>query len=252
MINTNYDNQVHPGVQQTGDVGGVQPTTTPVTTDELPAIPTEPENDPATTLPQVPAPKVKVNPGSLNMIMTAVPSLGATALSMTMELTDSIRRSNSEMRYQEQQVVVSKLHEQADTMRDQAITNLCMSITVSAIQIGSAVYQVGASAYAMKSAGGYEGAEMQAAFLQNQNIKIQATAQGINAVGSIVGGVKDFASSMFDVEMKHRDAEIERHRSFLTQLDSLNDALKQVIQSAIQNQNAIQRNVNETRVKILS
>jgi hypothetical protein len=52
--------------------------------------------------------------------------------------------------------------------------------------------------------------------------------------------------------MKARDAEIERHRSFLMQLDSLNDSLKQVIQSAIQNQNAIQRNINETRVKILS
>ena len=83
-------------------------------------------------------------------------------------------------------------------------------------------------------------------------MQIQGTAAGIGAAGSLLGGVKDFVSSMFDIEMKARDAEIERHRSFLMQLDSLNDSLKQVIQSAIQNQNAIQRNINETRVKILT
>jgi FlaG/FlaF family flagellin (archaellin) len=177
--------------------------------------------------------------------------LGAIALSLTTELSDTIRRANNEARFQEQQVIVEQMKKQADTMRDQAITNLCMSVAVAGVQIAMSAYQVKASASALQGAQGMTG-DMQAAFLQNQNLQIQGTAAGIGAAGSLLGGVKDFVSSMFDIEMKARDAEIERHRSFLMQLDSLNDSLKQVIQSAIQNQNAIQRNINETRVKILS
>ena len=136
-------------------------------------------------------------------------------------------------------------------MRDQAITNLCMSVVASGIQIAMSAYQVKASASALNAAGGQTG-EMQAAFLQNKNLQIQGTAAGIGAAASLINGVKDFISNMFDVEMKARDADIERLRSFLMQLDSLKESLEQVIQSSIQNQNAIQRNMNETRVKILT
>ena len=251
MINTNYDNQLHGGVQQTGNVQGTEPMTQPVIGDELPVVVAEPGMEEGAALPTMPAPKTKLSGLVLEQLFTAVPSLGAIALSLTTELSDSIRRSNNEARFQEQQVIVEQMKKQADTMRDQAITNLCMSVAVAGIQMAMSAYQVKASAGALQSAKGMAG-DMQAAFLQNQNLQIQGTAAGISAAGSLLGGVKDFISSMFDVEMKARDADIERHRSFLMQLDSLNESLKQVIQSAIQNQNAIQRNINETRVKILT
>lgn len=251
MINTNYDNKLHAGIQQTEGVQGTDPLKQPTIGDELPVVAAERDAQEGGTLPTMPAPKTKLDGVNLQQLFTAVPSLGAIALSLTTELSDTIRRANNEARFQEQQVIVEQMKKQADTMRDQAITNLCMSVAVAGVQIAMSAYQVKASAGALQSAQGMAG-DMQAAFLQNQNLQIQGTAAGIGAAGSLLGGVKDFVSSMFDIEMKARDAEIERHRSFLMQLDSLNDSLKQVIQSAIQNQNAIQRNVNETRVKILT
>ena len=41
-------------------------------------------------------------------------------------------------------------------------------------------------------------------------------------------------------------------RAYLSQLDSLKDSLKEVIQKAMQTQNDIQAGVNQTRTKILT
>ena len=250
MINTNYDNQLLSTVRQAEGVQSTEPVKTPQVNDQVMILPTE-ATDEGSVLPGMPAPKGKADAAALDQILTVMPSLGAIALSLTTELSDSIRRSNNEARFQEQQAIVEQVKKQADTMRDQAITNLCMAIAVAGVQIAMSAYQVKASAGALADAKGMAG-DMQAAFLQNQNLQIQGTAAGIGAVGSLLGGVKDFVSNMFDVEMKARDADIERLRSFLMQLDSLNESLKEVIQSSIQNQNAIQRNMNETRVKILT
>ena len=57
---------------------------------------------------------------------------------------------------------------------------------------------------------------------------------------------------MLDAEMKDREADIELKRSLIAQLDSLNNALKEVIQKAMQTQETIQANTNQTRTKILS
>ena len=51
--------------------------------------------------------------------------------------------------------------------------------------------------------------------------------------------------------MKERDAEIEMMHAYMTQLDSLKDALKEVMQKSLQTQNELQHSTNQTRARIL-
>lgn len=185
--------------------------------------------------------------------LQGVPSLGANALSLVQELSDEQRRANNEQRMQNSLLIVEKLHDQASTMRSQAITNLVMGVVSAGLQIGASAVQVGMSVKAGNAfSKSNETAEVKAAVLQNANTKIQGITQGINAAGSMVSTAKDVTNTFLDAKMKDRDAEIEMVRSYLAQLDSLNDSLKEVIRSARENQNAIQQNMNQTRTKILS
>ena len=63
---------------------------------------------------------------------------------------------------------------------------------------------------------------------------------------------KEFTSASLDAELKGRDAQIEMAGADLSELDSLKDSLKEVIQKAMQTQNDIQAGVNQTRTKILT
>ena len=84
------------------------------------------------------------------------------------------------------------------------------------------------------------------------NIQIQGVTGIISGSAKIFDSAKEMASTMLDAEMKDREADIELKRSLIAQLDSLNNALKEVIQKAMQTQETIQANTNQTRTKILS
>lgn len=185
--------------------------------------------------------------------LQGVPSLGANALSLVQELSDEQRRANNEQRMQNSLLIVEKLHDQASTMRSQAIANLVMGLVSAGIQISAAAVQTTMS---IKAGSEFLHSnakdDVKVALLQNQNTKIQGITQAINATGTMVGTAKDVTNTFLDAKMKDRDAEIEMVRSYLAQLDSLNDSLKEVIRNARENQNAIQQNMNQTRTKILS
>lgn len=184
-----------------------------------------------------------------------VPSLGANVLALVGDLADEQRRANNEQRFQQSQMIVSKLHDQASTIRTQAAVNLAMGLVSAGIQFAASAYTIGATAKTLSSkpAGTTQGAKlMHAAQMTTQNTKIQAVSQAIGGVGSTVSSVKEFTSAMFDAEMKDRDAQIEMIRAYLTQLDSLKQSLEEVIQKARQTQDELQQSTNQTRVKILS
>ena len=184
-----------------------------------------------------------------------VPSLGANVLALIGDVADEQRRANNEQRFQQSQMIVSKLHDQASTIRTQAKVNFAMGLVSAGIQFASAAYTIGATGKALASqpAGNTRADKMvHAAKMTLKNSEIQAYSQAISGTGSTVNSAKEFTSAMFDAEMKDRDAQIEMIRAYLTQLDSLKQSLEEVIRKATQTQDEIQQSTNQTRVKILT
>ena len=198
--------------------------------------------------------------------MQGVPSLGASVLELIGNVSDEQRRANNEQRFQESLKVVNELHDQADTMRSQAAVNLALGLVSAGIQIGASTFQTVQSvrafsgynssmnaANALANAGAKSEAVNRANnMLQTMNIQIQGVTGIISGSAKIFDSAKEMASTMLDAEMKDREADIELKRSLIAQLDSLNNALKEVIQKAMQTQETIQANTNQTRTKIFS
>ena len=83
------------------------------------------------------------------------------------------------------------------------------------------------------------------------NAKVQAFNSSMNGANSILGSIGQCVSTMYDAELKESEAEVERIRAQQQNLESLDEALKALIQKSISTQDAIQQNINQTRTKIL-
>lgn len=220
-------------------------TSSEVTADKIPAAKAENSNpaEGINDLPTVPDPLSTLS-GTF-----AVPSLSANVLTLVQNLSDEQRRANNEQRIAQSKNIVEQIHDQADKMRAQAAWNLVLGLTVAVGQVAAGVTQGVMSTSALNK---FSKNTITAEQLQGTNAKISGINQAISGSASAVSSVKDFVSTMYDASIKDRDASIEQARAYLAQLDSLNDALKEVIRSARENQSAIQQNTNQTRVKILS
>lgn len=184
-----------------------------------------------------------------------VPSLGANVLALVGDLADEQRRANNEQRFQQSQMIVSKLHDQASTIRTQAVLNLTMGLVSAGIQFAASTYTIGATTKALAlepRSNSVPDKLVHAAQMTMRNTKIQSFSQAIGSAGNAMTSAKEFTSAMFDAEMKDRDAQIEMIRAYLTQLDSLKQSLEEVIRKATQTQDEIQQSTNQTRVKILT
>ena len=56
---------------------------------------------------------------------------------------------------------------------------------------------------------------------------------------------------MYDAELKELEGDVARIRAQQQNLESLDEALKALIQKSLSSQDAIQQNINQTRTKIL-
>lgn len=185
-------------------------------------------------------------------VLGAVPSLGASVLALTTELADQQRRANNEQRIQQSKAIVENIHAQADEIRDTAVANLVMGLVSSGIQAASAGFQIGASASALKATSTIADANLRGATLAAMNARNTGITEGLKGLTTGLSSVNEFVSATSSAALKDQEAEVEAMRAYLAQLDSLNDALKEVIQKAISNQDAIQQSTNQTRTKILS
>lgn len=185
-------------------------------------------------------------------VLGAVPSLGASVLALTTELADQQRRANNEQRIQQSMAIVENIHAQADEIRDTAVANLVMGLVSSGIQVASAGFQIGSSASALKATSAIADTNLRGATLAAMNAKNMGITEGLKGITTGLSSVNEFVSATSSAAIKDQEAEVEAMRAYLAQLDSLNDALKEVIQKAISNQDAIQQSTNQTRTKILS
>lgn len=79
----------------------------------------------------------------------------------------------------------------------------------------------------------------------------QSLSQLGQGMGGLVGHVGDYLGAQYDAAMKEMEADQERMRASRDSLKSINDNLTEVIQKSISTQDAIQKSVNDTRLRIL-
>ncbi len=194
-------------------------------------------------LPELPKSSTSVNTETLSAI--ALPSLGATVLALIGDTADEARRANVEARKAQTQAIVQTIQNQAEEMASQASTKLKLGIASGIIQVASGAASVGMTYSALK--GGLDGAELNAV-----NSQIQGVSTAFGGIKNFIDARNEYESALHDVEIKKMDANIEEMRAYATQIDSLTDALKQIINKATSVQADIQANVNQTRTRILS
>lgn len=202
-----------------------------------------PASDETSGLPALAKPATSVNATTLAGI--ALPSLGATILALISDTADESRRANTEARKAQSQAIVQTIQNQAEEMRSQASTKLGFGLASGAFQILTGGAGMIGAYCNMNS--GLEGDK-----LATRNAFLQSGLQAAGGVKSMLDAGGESWSAGYDIKIKKMDADIEKMRADVTQLDSLTDALKQVISKATSVQADIQANVNQTRTKILS
>lgn len=216
---------------------------TKVAVDEVIPPVEQPANDESSGLPALAKPTTTVNATTLAGI--ALPSLGATVLALITDTADEARRANTEARKAQTEAIVQTIHSQADEMRSQATRKFGLGLASAVVQVASGTVSTAMTTAALNG-------KFAAPVLQAETQRIQAITQIIGGGKSVFDSVNEFVSAHYDIDIKRKDADIEKLRAHATQLDSLTDALKQVISKATSVQADIQANVNQTRTKILS
>ena len=181
--------------------------------------------------------------------MTTMPSMGASVMALITELSDEQRRSAREAQQLQTKAIVDTMHDQAEEIRDNAITQLALGLASAGITIGTSLYTVSASSQALAAS---KAGALTAVQLQNRNQQIGAKSQGIGALASMTDQTSQYLGAVSSARTKELDAEIEKLRAYKESIDSLEDSLKELIRKAIDTQQEIAQNTNATREKILS
>lgn len=219
-------------------------------------------------------------------VLGAVPSFGSSYLALITELSSEQRRQNAEMRALQTEEMVSKIEEQADTIREKAVVQLVTGVVTGALSIAQGVATVSITAKGMASSEQtaqkaynssidastgsgsnsivgeqamnevLEKASNASTLARQQadmalNARVQAFNSGMSGGSSILGSIGQCVSTMYDAELKEMEGDVERIRAQQQNLESLDESLKALIQKAINSQDTIQQNMNQTRTKIL-
>ncbi|WP_294555818.1 type III secretion system translocon subunit SctB [uncultured Mailhella sp.] len=216
----------------------------------------------------------------------AVPSFGSNYLALITELSSEERRQNAEMRALQTEEMVDKIQEQADTIRNKAITQLVTGVVTGTLSIAQGAASIGMTAKGMAAGEKVSESAFQKSIdestgfgtkpirgevamnatldkataastlaRQHSDIMMNARVQSFNSIMSgssgILGSIGQCVATMYDAELKESEAAVERIRAQQQQLESLDESLKALIQKALSSQDAIQQNMNQTRTKIL-
>ncbi|MBP3731428.1 MAG: hypothetical protein J6I40_08170 [Mailhella sp.] len=236
-------------------------------------------------LPQLAAPRTTMESG-LNQYL-ALPSFGASYLSMITDLAAQQRLQNSQMKAMSTEEMIAKIKEQAKTIRDKAIAQLVTGIVTGSVSIAQGCAVMGMSikgGRAADSAGetaknqvlqangfdvaaeGFNAADVPANIMaqansaatqavQTANMNLNNTISCFNScmsgTNSILGSIGQFIATQYDAKLKEQEGDVERIRATQQMLDSLDESLKTVIQKSLSTQDALQQNINQTRTKIL-
>ena len=179
-----------------------------------------------------------------------LPSFGSNYLALITQMASEQRQQTRDMRAQETEAMAQKIEAEADTIRSKAVANLITGIVSGTLTIAQGLASGVIMAKGISKNSGLEGQARQVAdgALNNKVQNFNSIAGGAN---NILNSIGQTVATQYDAKLKEQEADVERMRAMQTQLDSLDEALKEVIRKAISSQEAIQQNVNQTRTKIL-
>lgn len=160
-------------------------------------------------------------------------SMWAKALSLITEMSAQQRQATRDQKALQTEMQIDNIMEQADTIRNKAIAQLVLGVATGAISIG-----MGAGGIRLQAAGKDQ------IFMQNFNNISSGLSGGVSGAGQSAG-------SFFDANVSELQAKEEQIKAMTDQLESLDQSLKELVQKALDTQNAIQENMNQTRTKIL-
>lgn len=212
--------------------------------------------------PSLEKPDAKFDPFAQLTTFTA-PSFGASVLSLITETNAEQRQAAREQKALQTEAQVANIMEQADVMREKAVTQLCIGVATGMLSITQGIASTAITAKGIKSiddafdADGAlkPGATSDFATRQNAetmlNTRVQAFNSSMGGVSNIMGSITQTVGGFYDAEITELQAQQERMKAMQDSLDSLEQALKETLQKALSTQDSIQQNINQTRTKIL-
>ena len=170
-----------------------------------------------------------------------VPSPGSLVMSLITKTAAEQRRQNQEVR---QQQGAASMKSEADKMRDMAATQLALGIASGVITIAGGAVQAGMAGNALTKGLGSGDAML-------ANTQATGVGQAIGGGSGILNAISQFVGTQAQAEFKEMEADQEKMRAYGESVKSLDDGLKELIQKALEAQNAIQQTQNQARSRIL-
>lgn len=183
--------------------------------------------------------------------LTAVESFGAQVLALMVETAEEQRRANTECRVNAALATAESIRSQADALESQAAASLALNMTGALISIGANAMKAASSAANIKPTADIGSDDLHAATLTALNTKTTGISGAVEGLSNLVSAVEGFTSKSTDADVKRIDAEIEEQRALRTQLDSLDESLKELIARARDAMENIQQSTNQARTRIL-
>ncbi|MDR3054689.1 MAG: hypothetical protein LBU53_04720, partial [Zoogloeaceae bacterium] len=151
---------------------------------------------------------------------------------------------NQEVRQQQVDAVAASMKSEADKMRDMAATQLALGIASGVITIAGGAVQAGMAGNALTKGLGSGDAML-------ANTQATGVGQAIGGGSGILNAISQFVGTQAQAEFKEMEADQEKMRAYGESVKSLDDGLKELIQKALEAQNAIQQTQNQARSRIL-
>ncbi len=193
----------------------------------------------------------------------SLPSMGANVLALLTAFSAEQKRISQEQKAMQTELAIQNIHDQAQKMKEKAITQLCMGIISGAISIAQGITTVTVTAKntqqfdnIYKNNGKLRhGIQDMPKTRNSAEAALTAKTQMINASFSasqtIFNSISQTITTYCDADIKKLEANQESIHALKDNLSSLENSFKDLIDKILQTQDLMQQQINQTRIKIL-
>jgi hypothetical protein len=171
--------------------------------------------------------------------LMSLPAPGAFIISLISQFSAEQRRENKETAWLQSKAVADSMKDQASKMKTMAGVQLTLGVISGGVSIAGGAIQA-------KTA--VSGA------MSGDLLSSQAQGKGMAYGGGakIVDAFSQFATGFIQADIKGMEADQEKIKAMRDNLNSLNEALREVIQKAIASMEGIQQARNQATTRILA
>ncbi len=193
----------------------------------------------------------------------SLPSIEASVLTLIIKYGEEQRKITQEQKALQTKLAIENIKEQTDAMRQKAITQLCMGIIAGSLSITQGIVS---SAVTLKNTKHFDeiyktngklksGIENMPKTRNSAEANLTSHTQLLNssfsASQTLFNSISQSISTFFEANIKDMEAELEGINSMKETLQALDNSFKELIEKAIQVQDLMQQQINQTRAKIL-